>query len=150
MFFANWFADFGMNEISQQWRCPQGPPPDASGTSCCPIECRTHGEAEHRSAQGQNYRPANSSYTSAAATLPVQSLNNIVGSDAGPVFIGKVTVGQGFLNTGLNSFYRPLQFHGKEFLQHSPSLFSGSSFALLGVDRLKHLGHLLHIAARCH
>lgn len=30
-----------------------------------------------------------------------------------------------------------------EFLYHSRSLFSGSSFALLGVDRLEHFGHQL-------
>ena len=41
-------------------------------------------------------------YTSAAAELPVQPLNHIVGSDASPVFAGEITVEQSFLNTVLN------------------------------------------------
>ena len=38
-------------------------------------------------------------HTSAAADLPVQSLNDIIGADASPVFAGKIAVGQRFLNT---------------------------------------------------
>ena len=83
--------------------------------------CQPHDEAGRKPTnKGRITVWETTSYTSTGA-LPVQSLNNIVGSDVGPVFTGKVTVGQDFLNTALNSFYRPLQFHGKEFLQHSPS-----------------------------
>ena len=37
-------------------------------------------------------------HTSAAADLPVQPLNDIVGTDTGPVFTWEITVGQRFLN----------------------------------------------------
>ncbi len=41
-------------------------------------------------------------YTSAAAYLPVQPLNDVVGANTSPVFAGKIAVGQRFLNTVLN------------------------------------------------
>ena len=37
------------------------------------------------------------------------------------------------------------QLHGAKLLHHRLSLFSGCSFALLGMDCLKHLGHQLHL-----
>ena len=37
-------------------------------------------------------------HTGAAAELPVQPLNDIIGADASPVLAGKIAVGQGFLN----------------------------------------------------
>ena len=37
-------------------------------------------------------------HTGAAADLPVESLNYIVGTDASPVFAGKIAVSQCFLN----------------------------------------------------
>ena len=67
-------------------------------------------------------------YTSAAADLPVQPLNNIVGSDVSPVLAGKITVGQGLLNTVLNFFSGLLQFHGTEF---STTVLAFSLAALL-------------------
>ena len=46
------FADSDMNEVSQQWRHPQGPAPGASCscTSCCPTGYQPHGAAGHRPA----------------------------------------------------------------------------------------------------
>ena len=38
-------------------------------------------------------------HTGAAADLPVESFHDIVGSDTGPVFTWKLTVGQSLLNT---------------------------------------------------
>ena len=35
-----------------------------------------------------------SHYTSAAADLPVESFNNVIGTDASPVLAGKIAVGQ--------------------------------------------------------
>ena len=46
---------------------------------------------------------------------------------------------QCLLNTILYLLSGLLQFHGAQFLYHSLSLFSGSSFALLSMDRLEHL-----------
>ena len=37
-------------------------------------------------------------HTGAAADLPVQPLNDIVGADASPVFTGEIAVGQSLLN----------------------------------------------------
>ena len=37
-------------------------------------------------------------HPSSAADLPVKQLNYIIGTDPGPVLIGEITVGQGFLN----------------------------------------------------
>ena len=59
-------------------------------------------------------------YTSAEAALPVQPLNDIVGSNTGPAFTWKLSVGQILLNTIL--------------------YFPGSL--------LKHLGHQLYLGAR--
>ena len=79
-------------------------------------------------------------HTGAAANLPVQPFNNIVGADASPVFAGKIAVGQRFLNAILHLLGGLLQFHGTQFLHHGFGLLLGSFLALLGVDRLKHLG----------
>ena len=38
-------------------------------------------------------------YTGAAADLPVQPLNHIIGANASPVFAGKIAVGQRFLKS---------------------------------------------------
>ena len=74
-----------------------------------------------------------------SADLPVQSLNHIVSSDSGPVFIGKITVGQGFLNTVLHLFSSLFQLHFPQLGYHSFGLFTGGLLAFLGVDRLEHL-----------
>ena len=89
-------------------------------------------------------------HTSAAADLSVQPLNDIVGTDMGPVLAGEITVGQGFLNTVLNFFSGLLQPYGTEFLHHRFSLLSGRFLALLGMDRLEHLGYQLRLGARCY
>lgn len=41
-------------------------------------------------------------YTGAAADLPVQPLNDIVGADTGAMLTGKITVGQSLLYTASN------------------------------------------------
>lgn len=73
-------------------------------------------------------------HTGAAADLPVQPLNDIVGTDARPVFAGKIAVGKSLLNAILYLPGSLLQFHGTQFLHHSLSLLPGSFLALLGVD----------------
>ena len=87
-------------------------------------------------------------HTSAAADLPVQPLNDIVGTDTGPVLAGKITVSKSLFYTILYLLGSLLQFHGAQFLHHSLSLFSGGSFTLLSMDRLEHPGYQLHLGAR--
>ena len=41
-------------------------------------------------------------YTSAAADLPVEPFNDVIGTDASPVFAGKIAVSQRFLNAILH------------------------------------------------
>ena len=77
--------------------------------------------------------------TSAAADLPVQPFNHIVGTDAGPVFAGELAVGQSLLNAILHLLGGIFQLYGTKFFHHSFSLFSGSSFALLSVECLEYL-----------
>ena len=68
------------------------------------------------------------------ADLPVQPLDHLVGADESPVFIGKITVGQGFLNAIVHLLVSLLPFHGTEFLHRSFGLLSGGFLALLGMD----------------
>lgn len=94
-FFANWFAGSGINEVSQQWGRPQRQHPGASYsyTSCCPTGYRPHaqtGTDQHESRV--SVREA-ANHTSAAADPPVYPFNDIIGTDAGPVFAGKIAVG---------------------------------------------------------
>ena len=51
-------------------------------------------------------------HTGTAAALPVQPFNNITGTDASPVFTGKVTVGQRFFNAVLHLPGGFFQFQG--------------------------------------
>ena len=83
----------------------------------------------------------------AAVDLPGEPLNDIVGADASPVFAGKIAVGKSLLNAILHFFSGLSQLHGAQFIHHSLSLFPGSFLALLGVDRLEHLGHQLYLGA---
>ena len=50
------------------------------------------------SMRGRTSLRETSHHTGAAADLPVQSLNDIVGTDASPVFAGKIAVGKRLLN----------------------------------------------------
>ena len=61
---------------------------------------------------------------------------------------GEVAVGQRFLNTILHLFGNLFQLHVFQFSDNSFSLFPGSLLALLGVDRLEHLGYQLYLGAR--
>ena len=85
-----------------------------------------------------------SHHTSTAADLPVESLNDIVGPDPRPVFGWKITVGQRLINTILHLFSRLFQPHFAQLGNNSFCLFTGSFLALLGMDRLEHLGHQFH------
>ena len=80
-------------------------------------------------------------HPSSAADLPVKPLNYIIGTDPGPVLIGEITVGQGFLNTVLYLLGGLFQLHLPQLGCYSFGLFTGCLFALLGVDRLEHLGY---------
>ncbi len=87
-------------------------------------------------------------HTSAAADLLVQPFNDIIGADTSPVFTQEIAIGEGLLDLILHPLSGLLQLHGTESFRHSFSLFPGSFFALLSVDRLEHLGHQLHFGAR--
>ena len=52
------------------------------------------------------------------------------------MFIGKITVGQRFLNTVLHLFGSLFQLHFFQLGHHSFRFFTGGFLALLGVDRL--------------
>ena len=87
-------------------------------------------------------------HTGPAADLPVQPLNHIVGADPGPVLVGKITVGQRFLNTVLHLFGGLFQLHFPQLGHHGFGLFAGSLLAFLGMDRLEHLSHQFYFGAR--
>ena len=76
-------------------------------------------------------------HTSAAADLPVQPFNHIVGADASPVLTGKIAVSQRFLNSILHLLSSLFQLHREQLLHLG--FLPGSLLALLGVDRLEHL-----------
>ena len=80
-------------------------------------------------------------HTSAAEDLPVQPLNDIVGTDTGPVFAGEIAIGKSLLNAILHLLGSLLQFHGAKLFHHSSGFISSSFFTFLGVDRFEHLGH---------
>ena len=79
-------------------------------------------------------------HTGAAANLPVQPLNDIVGADTAPVFTGEIAVGQSLLNAIFYLLCGLFQLHSAQFLHHSFGLLSGCFLALLGVDRFEHFG----------
>src|SRR5699024_5658224 len=87
-------------------------------------------------------------YTSAAADLPVQPFNDVIGTDASPVFAGKIAVSQRFLNAILHLLGSLFQLHRSQLLHHGFGFLTGSPLAFLGVDCLEHLCHQLHLGAR--
>ena len=87
-------------------------------------------------------------HTGAAADLPVQPSNHIIGADARPVFTGKVSVSQRFLDAVLHLLGGLFQFHRAQLHHHSLSLFTGSFLALLSVDRLEHFSYQFSFRAR--
>ena len=121
-----------MNEVSQQMEA------SSKATSRCfifiyfllphwvPATCRRRRRPVRETAH----------YTSAAADLPVQPLNDIIGADASPVFTGKITVSQRFLNTVLHLFDSLFQLHFFQLGHHSFRFFTGGLLAFLGMDRL--------------
>ena len=80
-------------------------------------------------------------HAGSAADLPIQPLDHVVCADAGPVFAGKIAVGQGLLNAVLDLLGGLLQFHGVQLGDHGLRLLAGRFLALLGVDRLEHFCH---------
>ena len=84
----------------------------------------------------------------AAADLPVETLDHIVGADPCPMFVGELTVSQGFFHTVLYLLRRLLQLHLTQLGNHQFSLFTGGFLAFLGMNRLKHLGYQLYFRAR--
>ena len=62
-------------------------------------------------------------YSGAAADLPVEPFNDIVGADTSPVFAGKVAVSQRLLNTSFNPLGSLAQLHGMKLLCHRFMLF---------------------------
>ena len=149
--FANWPVHSGMNEVSQQWRHPQRQPPDASCscTSCSPPLGAGHmaqpGTDQHESRVA--VREA-ANHTGAAADLPVQPFNHIIGADAGPMFTGEIAAGDGFFNPVFHLFCRFFQLRGAKFFYHRFCLFPGGFLALLSVDRLEHFSYQLYLGPR--
>ena len=78
-------------------------------------------------------------HTGAAADLPVQPLNDIVGADTGPVLTGEIAVGQSLLNAIFYLLCGLFHLHSAQFLHHSFGLLPGCFLALLSVDRFEHL-----------
>ena len=76
-----------------------------------------------------------------AADLTVQPLDHVVGTDARPMFAGKIAVGQRLLNAVLDLLGSLLQLHGAQLGDHSLCLLAGRLLTLLGVDRLEHFCH---------
>lgn len=83
-----------------------------------------------------------------AADLPVESLKTIVGVDTGPVFAGKITVGQSLLDVIFRLFSGLFQLHGTQFLHHGFGFLPSSLLAFPGLDRLERFSHQLHLGAR--
>ena len=104
-------------------------------------------EGEYTGWQYQEHSPLRELMVQAAADLPVQPFNDIVGADTGPVLTGKIAVGQSLINAVLHLLSGLLQFHGTEFFYHGFGLFTGCFLALLGMDRLEHLGYQLYLGA---
>ena len=75
-----------------------------------------------------------------AADLPAQPLKAIVGADASPVFIRKITSRSESPQCHLPpSWPVPSVSWNAQFLHHGFGLLSGGPLALLSVDCLKHL-----------
>ena len=67
-------------------------------------------------------------HAGSAADLTVQPLDHAVGTDAGPVFAGKIAVGQSLLNAVLDLLGSLLQLHGAQFGNDCFSLAAGRLF----------------------
>ena len=64
-------------------------------------------------------------HTGAAANLPVQPFNDVVGADTSPMFAGKIAVGQRFFNAVLDLLGGLLQLHGAQLGDHGLRLLAG-------------------------
>ena len=120
-------------------------PPGASYsyTFCCPTGCLPHGAActdQHQGRVTIRLPAHHAGAAGAAANLPVQPLNDIVGADTAPVFTGEIAVGQSLLNAIFYLLCGLFQLHSTQFLHHSFGLLPGCFLALLSVDRFEHLG----------
>ena len=77
--------------------------------------------------------------------LAVEALNDVVRADPRPVLGGEIAVGQRLLDTLFYLLRRLLQFHLAQLGDDSSGLLAGGLFALLSVDRLEHLCHMLDL-----
>ena len=84
--------------------------------------------------------PTGRSTHTGAADLPVEPFNGVIGTDAGPVFTGKIVVSQRFLNAIFYFLSGLFQLHGAQLFHHGVFLLS-SFLAFLGVDYLEYLCH---------
>ena len=65
-------------------------------------------------------------HSGTSANLPVQSLNNVVGADASPMFCRKIAVGKRFFSAILHLPGNFFQLHGPQFINNRFGFFSGS------------------------
>ena len=80
-----------------------------------------------------------------AVDLPIEFLNDIVGSDTSPVLAGEITVGQCFFNAVRYLLGSLLQLHRAQLLYYSFGFLPGCFLALLGVDRFEYFCHQLYL-----
>ena len=69
-------------------------------------------------------------YSGAAADLPVEPFNDIVGADTSPVFAGKVAVSKRLFNAVFCLLCSLAQLHGTKLLRHRFSLLSSNVIKL--------------------
>lgn len=79
------------------------------------------------------------------ADLPVGPFNDVIGTDAGPVFTGKIAVSQRFLDAILYLLSGLFLLHSAQLLHHGSGFLPGSFLAFLGVDRLEFVKQSLSI-----
>ena len=73
-------------------------------------------------------------HTGAAADLPGEPLDHIVGSDPGPMLSREIEVGQRLLNAILYLLCGFFQLQLSKLLHHQSGLFSGCLLALLSTE----------------
>ena len=97
----------------------------------------------HKHESGVSVQAAN--HSRPPANLAVEPLQDVVRPDACPMLGWEVGAGQRFLHAVLDSLGRLRQPHGPERFRHLFRLFPAGGLALLGVDRIEHPGHCLHL-----
>ena len=77
--------------------------------------------------------------------LAVRAFNDVVRADPRPVFGWEIAVGQRLLNAVPYLLCRLLQLRLAQLSDDGSGLLTGALLALLGVDRLEHLCHMLDL-----